>query len=232
MGQPDSKISDLYNPLDYNRYAYVRWNPLKYVDPSGHEPDCWDDGYACIEEREPIYYDDVEEIIEEILEDFEGRCHTDCANFVSTVLHKYGLQIRDSEYPLWKPACDNEYWTNATFLFDLLTEVLGFRYAQLLMDPNGDVNIPEGNPIFYNDGSYTDEINPAIAGFSEEFWFNHVAVVSGQGMASDGDRLPVVLDVDNTNPNVSGKHLYNEVADKTQTIFVIFIFGEMMSLDE
>jgi len=36
MGQPDSIISDLYNPLDYNRYSYVRYNPLKYTDPSGH----------------------------------------------------------------------------------------------------------------------------------------------------------------------------------------------------
>jgi hypothetical protein len=28
FGQPDSIISNIYNPLDYNRYAYARYNPL------------------------------------------------------------------------------------------------------------------------------------------------------------------------------------------------------------
>ena len=28
------------NALDYHRYAYVRFNPLKYTDPSGHCPVC------------------------------------------------------------------------------------------------------------------------------------------------------------------------------------------------
>ncbi len=34
--QPDSIIPDVYNPQDLNRYSYVRNNPYKYVDPSGH----------------------------------------------------------------------------------------------------------------------------------------------------------------------------------------------------
>ena len=36
--QPDTIIPEPYNSLDYQRYAYVRYNPLKYVDPSGHRP--------------------------------------------------------------------------------------------------------------------------------------------------------------------------------------------------
>lgn len=35
----DSIIPDQYDSQQLNRYAYVRNNPLKYVDPSGHRPD-------------------------------------------------------------------------------------------------------------------------------------------------------------------------------------------------
>lgn len=36
MTQPDSIIPDPYNPLDWNRYAYVRYNPVNNTDPTGH----------------------------------------------------------------------------------------------------------------------------------------------------------------------------------------------------
>jgi RHS repeat-associated protein len=36
FSQPDSIIPDPYNPLDWNRYAYARYNPVRYSDPSGH----------------------------------------------------------------------------------------------------------------------------------------------------------------------------------------------------
>ena len=34
--QPDTVIPDPYNPLDYDRYSYVRNNPINLNDPSGH----------------------------------------------------------------------------------------------------------------------------------------------------------------------------------------------------
>jgi RHS repeat-associated protein len=33
---PDSLIPNAYNVLDHNRYGYVRHNPMKYTDPTGH----------------------------------------------------------------------------------------------------------------------------------------------------------------------------------------------------
>jgi RHS repeat-associated protein len=36
---PDSVIPDQYNPLDWNRYAYVRYNPINHNDPTGHRVD-------------------------------------------------------------------------------------------------------------------------------------------------------------------------------------------------
>lgn len=37
--QPDSMIPDVYDPQLLNRYAYVKNNPLKYVDPNGEAPE-------------------------------------------------------------------------------------------------------------------------------------------------------------------------------------------------
>jgi RHS repeat-associated protein len=38
FSQPDSLIPQPSNPLDWDRYAFVRNNPLRYNDPSGHDP--------------------------------------------------------------------------------------------------------------------------------------------------------------------------------------------------
>jgi RHS repeat-associated protein len=34
--QPDDIIQDVYDPQSLNRYSYVRNNPLRYTDPTGH----------------------------------------------------------------------------------------------------------------------------------------------------------------------------------------------------
>jgi len=41
--QPDTIVPDPGNPMDWDRYAYVRNNPVNYTDPSGHEV-CDEDG--------------------------------------------------------------------------------------------------------------------------------------------------------------------------------------------
>jgi RHS repeat-associated protein len=37
--QPDTIVPDLNNPQSLNRYSYVRNNPVKYTDPTGHKED-------------------------------------------------------------------------------------------------------------------------------------------------------------------------------------------------
>lgn len=44
--QPDSIIPDPNNPADYNRYAYVRYNPVNNSDPSGHA--CYSPGADAV----------------------------------------------------------------------------------------------------------------------------------------------------------------------------------------
>ena len=36
FNQPDTLVPDSYYPGDWNRYSYVRYNALRYSDPSGH----------------------------------------------------------------------------------------------------------------------------------------------------------------------------------------------------
>jgi hypothetical protein len=38
--QPDSIIPNIYNPQYLNRYSYVRNNPVRYTDPTGHRDEC------------------------------------------------------------------------------------------------------------------------------------------------------------------------------------------------
>jgi RHS repeat-associated protein len=38
---PDTIIPDPANPQSLNRFAYVRGNPLRYVDPTGHQEEPW-----------------------------------------------------------------------------------------------------------------------------------------------------------------------------------------------
>jgi len=44
---PDTIVPGAANPQAYNRYSYVLGNPLKYTDPSGHEPGSYCDRGYC-----------------------------------------------------------------------------------------------------------------------------------------------------------------------------------------
>jgi RHS repeat-associated protein len=43
---PDSIVPDPTNPQSYNRYSYVRNNPLMFIDPTGHS-ECGVGQYIC-----------------------------------------------------------------------------------------------------------------------------------------------------------------------------------------
>jgi RHS repeat-associated protein len=47
----DSIVPSAGKPQAFNRYSYVFNNPLKYVDPSGHDPNCDED---CIDHRNQL----------------------------------------------------------------------------------------------------------------------------------------------------------------------------------
>jgi RHS repeat-associated protein len=47
FAQADSIIPGAGNPLAWDRYQFVYSNPVKYTDPSGHNPKCGPDGIFC-----------------------------------------------------------------------------------------------------------------------------------------------------------------------------------------
>ncbi len=59
--QPDSIVPDPYNSQDYNRYSYARNNPLKYTDPSGHDP-WWCETADC--ELKYVYRKGAQQVVD------------------------------------------------------------------------------------------------------------------------------------------------------------------------
>ncbi len=57
--QPDTIVPDPANPQSLNRYSYVYNNPLRYVDPTGHDPldEQWQAEFEQAHGRAPGWYD-------------------------------------------------------------------------------------------------------------------------------------------------------------------------------
>jgi RHS repeat-associated protein len=106
---PDSLIPDPYNSLDYNRYDYARSNPLKYTDPSGHEPgDYCDRGY-CTDVRDLSSWMAVVSVdAAKSVEMQQLASQNAVSSIVSEVNPYYGGQIKYQAYKDFADLVGNE----------------------------------------------------------------------------------------------------------------------------
>jgi RHS repeat-associated protein len=99
--QPDSMLPDIYDPQQLNRYMYVRGNPLKYIDPSGHyaeivvrdtlESGLFDFGHAMININ-GTYYGVT-----------QNRAFTQNPNDIQTISEStFNNLYKDSEWTVYK----------------------------------------------------------------------------------------------------------------------------------
>ena len=56
---PDTIIPDFADPQSFNRYSYCLANPLRFVDPSGHDPldAAWQEEFRTVHGRDPTWED-------------------------------------------------------------------------------------------------------------------------------------------------------------------------------
>jgi len=59
--QPDTIVPDPNNPQAWDRYSYTFNNPVRYTDPSGHDPagNCYDKGYCKVDPDADIIRQDI-----------------------------------------------------------------------------------------------------------------------------------------------------------------------------
>ena len=99
--QPDSIIPDPGNSLDWDRYSYVRNNPIKYTDPSGHDVDCAVGETECrdLVDAEKAYRDDmIERYGEKYYQDVARQDHLFSQLFNGSVSGQAFWTASDWEY--------------------------------------------------------------------------------------------------------------------------------------
>jgi RHS repeat-associated protein len=217
---PDTLIPDPMNVLDRDRYQYVRSNPLKYTDPSGHE--CFTSGSGervCTDDSDS--YDELpmpdpnadykppeepkpdENYDWEYPGEFNPYCGLGCMEYVSYILSMNNLQYDDIWYVVYPGnACTylSDAYVNVDLFHDHFASVYGTTVQDLELRPSSDLYLPPLTVIFYNQDLTND--NPDPGSGVTKIVDNHAAIVIGNFYDPRTQSVvPYVYDVNSGSPS-------------------------------
>jgi len=118
FSQPNTVVQDQYNPLDWNRYAYVRWNPVNFNDPSSHDVGCTAANPACQAQNNEEPKKETEPLI--TVDDENGVCISGLDYGCSGTLQSYWEFERDTNLPMLAHDLEQAVGTASDFAADPL----------------------------------------------------------------------------------------------------------------
>jgi RHS repeat-associated protein len=151
---PDTLIPDLYNPLDYNRFGYARYNPLKYTDPTGHSSDLVD---SLEDDVIKIHY-----------YDYYGNTAE-----LKKLLRKYGVMFTGN----WSAKNITEISIGVAAVGEYLEDTLGYGAEGAFRDVFQPIKLKWVDSVCGTTTSntcYADAYSgPGTLKFYKEFWFDN-----------------------------------------------------------
>jgi RHS repeat-associated protein len=181
--QPDTIVPEPYNSLDWDRYSYVGYNPVKYYDPSGHMRSGEDSYYpGNTNNNNPVQSGLV--ILDVLFRN--PRSWDELTDSYKTILQEFDTSIDEEMFNnsemAGKPGCRDAYWYEDPVV--LIPAIL----ASIRLAPQVFTGLAEY--FCLNDGNCTNEIqiidgifpkNPgqlmhifrdAVGHFVEDTWQN------------------------------------------------------------
>ena len=144
--QPDSIIPDHYNVLDWDRYQYVRSNPINYNDPTGHDIDCAIGESEC---KHRVKVEKAEDLLRRLAQNQESVIWSSLSKGEQKILSDVGWDtssFNNSDYVI--PGIKDIAGTSQDPLVWLVTLVgvgrltpSAISFTQYLLESRGIVNL-------------------------------------------------------------------------------------------
>jgi hypothetical protein len=165
FSSPDSFLNDSYtqDPSSWNRYVYVRNNPLKYVDPSGEEIWIW-----TSQERTITNPDGTTKTVRttlwlqykgDKLYDEQGKEYSGNNDYANKVLNQLNQLKKDDIYVKWKIQELEKSANKHTITMTTPQFQGGFNGTKAVNDYDALARKPTGSTIYFNPDNWATRYN-------------------------------------------------------------------------
>jgi RHS repeat-associated protein len=208
FAQADSIVPGAGNPLAWDRYSYVKNNPIIQSDPSGHNADCSIADPYCNGRTPKVFKysgDEAAKWAKKLLDKDYCTNQSNCTRFVSDALYSGRLPMDDIWFPAGCDVTGNSAWITTDNLYTYLTQNVKFETKTLDNPINYEItNLDRGalsaEPTIQDYvATNIDMIKPGTLIFyldpsNYNGTWSHVAIVVGVEKDSDGILKPVIVD--------------------------------------